>query len=99
METSLDFSDALHYIKAGKRVARKGWNGKGMWIVLVEPIAPEHTAQLGSVNRSGYSAFINGCPEPIPTHSFIAMKTADNWLVPWLCSQTDMLASDWEVVA
>ena len=29
---------------------------------------------------------------------FIAMKTADDKIVPWLCSQTDMLANDWQVV-
>jgi hypothetical protein len=37
------------------------------------------------------------------THSkmtlpYVYMKTADNQLVPWLCSQTDLLATDWMVV-
>lgn len=29
---------------------------------------------------------------------YIYMKTADNKLVPWLASQTDVLAEDWQVV-
>jgi hypothetical protein len=37
MEKTMDFSDALVNLKAGKRVARKGWNGKGLWLQLQHP--------------------------------------------------------------
>lgn len=80
-----DFSHALVNLKCGLKVARTGWNGKGMWLVYVEPV---------ETPTSGYSSFING-PEPIPTKPFIAMKSADNFLIPWLASQTDILAEDW----
>ena len=33
----MDFGDALVNLKAGKRVARKGWNGKGLWLELQHP--------------------------------------------------------------
>ena len=33
----LNFGDALHFLKQGKKVARAGWNGKGMWLVLIRP--------------------------------------------------------------
>lgn len=32
------------------------------------------------------------------TLPYVFMKTAQNDRVPWLCSQTDLLASDWYVV-
>lgn len=73
----MDFSSALVALKNGFRVARAGWNGKGMWLELV-------------TNWSAPSP--DGVDGMAP---FIAMKTADNKFVPWLCSQTDMLANDW----
>lgn len=33
----LTFGDAIHFLKAGKRVARRGWNGKGMWLEMQRP--------------------------------------------------------------
>jgi hypothetical protein len=83
----MDFGGALKLLKAGKCVARAGWNGKGMFLFLV----PGSTFQ---VNRPP----LNGIyPEgtTIRYHGHIDMKTADGMVVPWLCSQTDALAEDW----
>lgn len=84
-KNSLTFGEALEALKAGKKVARKGWNGKGMFLCFV------HWKDW-SVN-------------PAETHKtsthlapWIGMKTADNMFVPWLASQTDMLAEDWHIV-
>ena len=84
------FSGALYALKDGQRVARAGWNGKGMWLKLVPAgsweIAP---GVLDSTHE-------NPCnPEPLP---WIGMKTADGCFVPWLASQTDVLAEDWVMV-
>ena len=68
----MNFGDALTLLKAGRRVNRYGWNGKGMWLQL----------QVPDVNSK-------------MTLPYIYMKTADNQLVPWLASQTDVLAEDW----
>lgn len=90
MHKNLDFAGALGFIKAGNKVARAGWNGKGMFIFLV----PGSTFE---VNRPP----LLGIYPPgtrIDYHAHVDMKTADNKVVPWLCSQTDMLADDWEVV-
>ena len=95
----MTFGQAIEALKAGQKVARAGWNGKGMWLVLVSPIAPDHTHHLGTKNPSGFYAFINGSNEPIATLPFIAMKTATNELVPWLASQTDMLSEDWAIIS
>lgn len=79
----LDFGQAIEALKAGLRVARTGWNGKGMWLGLIKP--DEWT-------------FTNGKWDNYPCLPFIAMKTADEKIVPWLASQTDVLAEDWVIV-
>ena len=69
-----DFGGALHLLKNGHSLSRKGWNGKDMWIAMWWPNVMD-----------------------VMTLPFIYMKTADDELVPWLCSQTDMLAEDWNI--
>ena len=84
----LDFGDALNALKAGKQVARAGWNGKGMFLYLIKG------TELQSGLKYGFGEYLNE-PEFVST---ICMKTADNKLVAgWLASQTDMLAEDWVV--
>ena len=65
---------------------RKGWNGKNMYIAYV----PFGTCSMliNTSNEVGKSCVLN---------PFIMMKTADNSFVPWLASQTDILADDWEI--
>lgn len=81
----LTFGIAIELLKKGKKVARQGWNGKGMYLFL----SPKLGCQM-------YEKFtgerINDLQE------FIVMKTADGTLTPWLASQTDMLAEDWILV-
>lgn len=84
LANNLDFSTALLHLKAGNRVRRAGWNGKGLWIGLV------HDHEW---------TFTNGKWDNYKLLPFIVMKTVDDELVPWLASQTDMLATDWEIVA
>ncbi|HET6443743.1 MAG TPA: DUF2829 domain-containing protein [candidate division Zixibacteria bacterium] len=86
----MDFSNALNALKMGHRVAREGWNGKGMFIFLV----PGSTFK---VNRPPLLGIYSEGTE-INYHGHVDMKTADDMVVPWLCSQTDMLAEDWELV-
>ena len=82
---NLDFGAAVAALKNGKRVSRAGWNGKGMYLFIVAIWKPV---------RYGGEAPIATLREPLP---FIAMKTADDGVVPWLASQTDILAEDWIV--
>lgn len=90
MEESLDFGSALEALKAGAKVARKGWNGKGMFLFLV----PGSTFEVNRLPLLGIY------PEgtEINYHAHIDMRTADGQVVPWLASQTDMLAEDWTEV-
>lgn len=81
---TFDFGFALEALRHGKRVRRKGWNGKDMYIFLAK--SDDLTSCI--------------CSEDMPpcTDS-ICMKTADDKICAgWLASQTDMLAEDWTVV-
>lgn len=82
----MDFGNALSSLTAGKRVAREGWNGKGMHLVYFSPVAHDMV-----------SLKVYDCEEGTekPLLPFILMKTADDMYVPWLASQTDILAGDW----
>ena len=87
----MNFSDALNLLKEGKKIARSGWNGKGMWLEVQRPDEASKMT-LPYVFMS------------IPlgsTHQFDGRETVSRdgiERVPWLCSQTDMLTEDWEEV-
>jgi hypothetical protein len=86
----MDFGDALRSIRNGSQLARSGWNGQGMFIYLV---ASSHF----EVNRPPLNQVY---PEGtgIDYRAHIDMKTADGSCVPWVASQTDLLAQDWYIV-
>ena len=91
MEPTMNFGSALQALKNGQKVAREGWNGKGMFLFLVPgSVFKVNRAPLLGIYPEGTE--INYCPH-------IDMKTADEKIVPWLASQTDVLAEDWGVVA
>lgn len=71
----MGIGEAVKRLWEGLKVARSGWNGKGMWLHLQVPDAHSKMS--------------------LP---YVYMHTADGKLVPWLCSQTDLLAVDWQVV-
>lgn len=86
----MNFSKALELIKDGNKVAREGWNGKGMFIFLVNgsTFAVSRPPLLGIYEEGTV----------INYRSHIDMKTADGSIVPWLASQSDLLCDDWEVI-
>lgn len=98
-ETSgLTFGLALEALKRGSRVARAGWNGKGMWLSLSGPNGPREIAfeNFWSHHNSEYARMNGGSAKVLPC---ITMKTATGEiLMGWLASQTDMLADDWQIV-
>lgn len=83
----LSFGGAIAWMKDGAKVARTGWNGKGMHLAL----AVESNSKL-AVQHPGDVAL---CVKTLP---HIVMLTAQGRYIPWLASQADMLTSDWEVV-
>jgi hypothetical protein len=86
----MDFGDAIRSLKAGLKVARAGWNGKGMFLFLVN-------GSTFKVNRAPLLGIYEEGTE-IQYHAHIDMKTAQGYVVPWLASQADMLSEDWEIV-
>ena len=86
-----DFGWALGRLREGHKVARAGWNGKDMFLYLVE-------GSRFTVNREPLLSIL-GEGTAVDYLPHIDMKTATGEFVPWLASQTDMLATDWEVVA
>lgn len=82
----MNFGQVLELMKRDDwiLVAREGWNGKGMWIHKTTP----PSSPFSDDGNDGY--------EQLP---YLEMKTADNKFVPWLASQTDLLAEDWMVVS
>lgn len=86
----MNFSDALVHIKAGTRVKREGWNGSGMWVYLV----PGSTFTVDADRPIGKVA-PDLVGKSVAYRSHIDMKTVDGPHVPWVASQTDLLAEDW----
>lgn len=95
----LTFGLALEVLKKGFKIAREGWNGKGMWLSLSGPLEGRQipSASFWSANNAKYaSEQEGGTANVLPC---ITMKTADgSILMGWLASQTDMFASDWVIV-
>lgn len=83
----MGFDEVVKGLKAGKRFARAGWNGKGMFVFLVN-------GSTFKVNREPLLSILGEGTE-VNYHGHVDMKTADGKIVPWLCSQTDLLAEDW----
>lgn len=91
----MSFGHAIEAMKRGAKVARAGWNGKGMWLKLIKGRDVQiHNNGFGPVNEHDHD-WESRVPRMLP---WIGMKTADNRFVPWLASQTDMLAEDWVVL-
>ena len=74
-QVSGDIGWAVYQLSEGRKVTRRGWNGKGMSLGLQVPDAQSRN-----------------------TLPYVYIITADRKRVPWLCSQTDLLAFDWEIM-
>jgi hypothetical protein len=82
--SELDFGMALMWLRKGCRVARKGWNGKGIFIELQVP--NERSKMTSPYIYIDTTGLLTDNPD------------APKSLVPWVASQTDLLAEDWMVV-
>lgn len=86
----MNFCLAIEAAKKGAKITRRGWNGKGMFLYYVpEGRYPARTDAAKSIAAEDGK---------VDYGAYIAMKTAQGNVVPWLASQTDILADDWEVV-
>lgn len=93
MKKNVGFDKALVACISGKKIQRSGWNGKGMYVTY-QKAYPDGIA----INKN--TAEATGLVEGTVCrfHPYLMMKTADNMFVPWLVSQTDLLAKDWSIL-
>jgi hypothetical protein len=89
----MDFGAALAALKDGQRVARESWNGKGMFVAY-QPGYPDGIA-INAINAAA-TGIAQGTV--CSFRAYLMMKAADDTFVPWVASQTDLLAEDWAVV-
>ena len=87
----LNFENALSRLKEGEKIARVGWNGKDMFLYYVPPGAYEPCTEIAKSIADPQSGLV-------PYGGYIALKTAQDNVVPWVPSQTDILERDWMVV-
>lgn len=85
----MTFGEAIESMKNGSKVCRGGWNGKGMFLYHVPANNYPSVTDVAKKEFGGTT----------PYGAYIAMKTAQGNVVPWLASQTDMLSEDWTVVS
>lgn len=87
----MTFGDAVEALKSGRAVSRKGWNGKGMYLYMVA------AGRYNPVSMAAHVIASEQADGKVPYLPYIAMKTVTDDVVPWLASQTDVLAEDWEL--
>jgi len=89
--SNLTFGFALEALKVGHKVARVGWNGAGMFLLLVK----------GSRFQVSRPPLLGIYPEgtTINYMSHIDIRTSGGQIVPWVASQADLLENDWFLVS
>ena len=94
----MTFGMAIEAMKRGKKVARRGWNGKGMWLCVPLCDGPKEVlaTDIWGKPNAEYAEQNGGTAKVVP---YVTMKAADGTIVMgWLASQTDMLSDDWVIV-
>lgn len=87
----MNFGHAIEAARAGLKISREGWNGRGMWVVFMPPT----TIPADLVNERTRIHLASG-PNGLRVGGYFVMWTADGtWQPGWLASQADMLAADW----
>jgi hypothetical protein len=107
------FGFAIEALKQGKKVARSGWNGKGMFLFMrpqdelpvqmlvdnVKSLPQSVKDYLSKKYRGDYKKATDGSPFTVLFTGYICMKASDDTIVNgWLASQTDMLSEDWMII-
>ena len=99
-DNGLNFGQALEALKAGEKVSRLGWNGKGMFVVLMSGLyLPPFNTQGTERKVNDRTAKWIGEDTPLDSQPYLAMYNAQGqWQPGWLASQADILADDWQII-
>lgn len=84
----MDFCEALALLKTGKKLKRKGWNGKGMFVYHVSEATYKACTEAAATEFG----------EEVPYEAYLAIKTVRGTVSTWVPSINDVLAEDWMVV-
>lgn len=87
MVETFDFGEAIKRVKAGKKVARINWNGKGQFVYYVP--ADRYPAKTDVAKQ------IAGKDGKVDYRAYLALKTAQGDVATWVPSISDCLAEDW----
>jgi len=82
----MNFGEALRLLKLGKKMARSGWNGRGMFIYLVPANAYPASTPIAKSHFGG---------ELVPCNAYLAIKNVDETVSTWVPSINDVLSEDW----
>ena len=95
----MTFGEAIEKLKAGEKVCRAGWNGKGVFVVLMSGMKlPPFNTQGADRKVNDRTAKWIGEDTPLDSQPYIAMFTATKqWQPGWLASQADILSDDWMI--
>lgn len=91
MNAQFGFGAAINLLKQGEKVTRDGWNGKGMFIYYVPPASYPASRNLLKTMQGKFP------DDMVPYRGYLAMKTAQNDVVPWVASHSDILSEDWMI--
>lgn len=94
MQENKTFGEAIEALKQGKKVQRKGWNGKGMylWLLPATEVKREWVKDPMLLEAFGENDILSCLGS-------IRMLTATGEvLTGWLASQSDMLSEDWVIL-
>jgi hypothetical protein len=104
VDQRLDFGAALRAAKAGKQIARKGWNGKNMFVFLNKgnydfPNGKSNGESNDYIEGVNIELFETGDVGTVTRLPNLNMRSASGATVTgWLASQTDLLAEDWNII-
>ena len=106
---NMSFGLAIEALQKGQKVARRGWNGKDMFIFMrpADELDIDFIPKVKSLPDSvktdltahGETHYASGDKIKVKFNAYLCMKAADGSIVNgWLASQTDILADDWMIV-
>ena len=84
----MNFGEAVNNVKNGHKIAREGWNGKGMFVIYV----PEENIDLTEQQEKMFGA------SNIILNEHFLIKNVNNTLSTWVPSINDCLAEDWYII-
>jgi len=94
---SLNFGAAIGAMQNDKKVARRGWTDKQMWLVIMPPLyLPPNSSQKPGAKVNDRTARHIGEDTHFHCQPYVSAMTADSkWRPGWVPTQEDMLADDW----